>query len=163
MQSSEDANARVTGTLPGDWPSTFLPPTGRACALHGTAVSRRRLRSTSRPPRRACARRGRDSLAPHAVAVPSYVERNLSDHMGSDASWRADFTACALAVRSWAALVYDPYDDPARCGCRDTYLSARHRFQHPVSQIQCSTHCERHAGGSNGSAKYWVSWMTRPF
>lgn len=50
-------------------------------------------------------------LAPHAVAVPSYVERNMSEHMGSYASWRGDFTACALAARSWAALVYDPYDD----------------------------------------------------
>ncbi len=50
-------------------------------------------------------------LAPQAVAVPSYVERNMSEHMGSLASWRGDFTACALAARSWAALVYDPYDD----------------------------------------------------
>ena len=50
-------------------------------------------------------------LAPQAVAVPSYVERQMTEHMGSLASWRADFTACALAARSWAALVYDPYDD----------------------------------------------------
>jgi Fe-Mn family superoxide dismutase len=50
-------------------------------------------------------------LAPPAVAVPSYVERNMTEHMGSLASWRADFTPCALAARSWAALVYDPYDD----------------------------------------------------
>ena len=35
----------------------------------------------------------------------------MSEHMGSLATWRADFTACALAARSWAALVYDPYDD----------------------------------------------------
>ena len=50
-------------------------------------------------------------LASHTVAVPSYVERNMSEHMGSLARWRGDFTACALAARSWAALVYDPYDD----------------------------------------------------
>jgi Fe-Mn family superoxide dismutase len=50
-------------------------------------------------------------LAPQPVAVPSYVERNMSEHMGSYASWQGDFTACALAARSWAALVYDPYDD----------------------------------------------------
>jgi Fe-Mn family superoxide dismutase len=50
-------------------------------------------------------------LAPQAVAVPSYVERNMSEHMGTLATWRADFTACALAARSWAARVYDPYDD----------------------------------------------------
>jgi Fe-Mn family superoxide dismutase len=50
-------------------------------------------------------------LAPQAVPVPSYVERNMVEHMGSLASWRGDFTACALAARNWAALVYDPYDD----------------------------------------------------
>jgi Fe-Mn family superoxide dismutase len=50
-------------------------------------------------------------LAPKAVALPSYVEHNMREHMGSVASWRADFTACALAARSWAVLVYDPYDD----------------------------------------------------
>src|SRR5215813_14658214 len=50
-------------------------------------------------------------LAPQAVAVPRYVEGNMSEHMGSLASWRGDFTACALAARNWAALVYDPYDD----------------------------------------------------
>jgi Fe-Mn family superoxide dismutase len=50
-------------------------------------------------------------LAPQAVAVPRYVEGNMNEHMGSLASWRGDFTACALAARSWAALVYDPYDD----------------------------------------------------
>src|SRR5215831_12056562 len=45
-------------------------------------------------------------LAPQAVAVPSYVERNMSEHMGTLATWRGDFTDCALAARSWAALVY---------------------------------------------------------
>jgi superoxide dismutase len=50
-------------------------------------------------------------LSPKSVPVPTYVERNLHEHMGSLASWQADFTACALAARSWAALVYDPYDD----------------------------------------------------
>jgi Fe-Mn family superoxide dismutase len=50
-------------------------------------------------------------LAPQPVAIPSYVEGNMREHMGPVASWRADFTACALAARSWAALVYDPYDD----------------------------------------------------
>ena len=50
-------------------------------------------------------------LASTAVAIPSYVEHNMREHMGSLASWRADFTTCALAARTWAALVYDPYDD----------------------------------------------------
>src|SRR5215471_13299627 len=50
-------------------------------------------------------------LAPQAVAVPSYVEGNMIEHMGSLATWRGDLMACALAARSWAALVYDPYDD----------------------------------------------------
>jgi Fe-Mn family superoxide dismutase len=50
-------------------------------------------------------------LAPQAVGVPRYVEGNMSEHMGSLATWRGDFTACARAAQSWAALVYDPYDD----------------------------------------------------
>src|SRR5215471_4929364 len=50
-------------------------------------------------------------LAPQAVAVPRYVEANMSEHMGSLATCRGDFTACALGAQSWAALVYDPYDD----------------------------------------------------
>jgi len=50
-------------------------------------------------------------LAPSAVAIPRYVEANMREHMGSLESWRADFTTCALAARTWAALVYDPYDD----------------------------------------------------
>jgi Fe-Mn family superoxide dismutase len=50
-------------------------------------------------------------LASQAVAVPRYVEGNMSEHMGSLATWRGDFTACALAAQSWAALIYDPYDD----------------------------------------------------
>jgi Fe-Mn family superoxide dismutase len=50
-------------------------------------------------------------LAPKPVAIPSYVEHNMREHMGSVASWRADFTTCALVARNWAVLVYDPYDD----------------------------------------------------
>jgi len=50
-------------------------------------------------------------LAPKAVEIPRYVESNMHEHMGSVASWRADFTTCALTARSWAVLVYDPYDD----------------------------------------------------
>src|SRR5215831_9497878 len=47
-------------------------------------------------------------LAPKPVAISRYVESNLNEHMGSVASWRADFTTCALTARSWAVLVYDP-------------------------------------------------------
>src|SRR5947207_9154587 len=35
-------------------------------------------------------------LAPKAVEIPRYVESNMHEHMGSVASWRADFTTCAL-------------------------------------------------------------------
>jgi len=35
----------------------------------------------------------------------------MNEHMGDLASWRDDFTRCALAAKAWAALVYDPYDD----------------------------------------------------
>src|SRR4029453_9466908 len=37
-------------------------------------------------------------LAPQAVAVPSYVERHMTEHLGSLSSWRADFTACRRQV-----------------------------------------------------------------
>lgn len=50
-------------------------------------------------------------LAPVKVDVPTYVRRNMDEHMGSLDSWVADFTICALAARTWAVLVYDPYDD----------------------------------------------------
>jgi Fe-Mn family superoxide dismutase len=50
-------------------------------------------------------------LAPQRVAPPRYIEMHMNEHMGSLASWREDFTTCALAARAWAVLVYDPYDD----------------------------------------------------
>jgi Fe-Mn family superoxide dismutase len=50
-------------------------------------------------------------LAPAPVEVPAYVRRHMNEHMGSMASWVADFTLCAIAAQAWAALVYDPYDD----------------------------------------------------
>ncbi len=49
------------------------------------------------------------ALAP--VRPPSYVVANMAEHMGSFESWSADFRACAQVARSWAVLVYDPYDD----------------------------------------------------
>lgn len=51
------------------------------------------------------------NLAPAPRAAPAYVQRNMHEHMGSLESWAADFTACAMVARAWAALVYDPYDD----------------------------------------------------
>jgi Fe-Mn family superoxide dismutase len=50
-------------------------------------------------------------LSPAKVAPPAHVDRNLVEHMGSWERWRDDFTRCALAAKTWAALVYDPYDD----------------------------------------------------
>ena len=50
-------------------------------------------------------------LSPATVPRPSHIERNMVEHMGSWESWRDDFTRCALAAKSWAVLVYDPYDD----------------------------------------------------
>jgi superoxide dismutase len=35
----------------------------------------------------------------------------MSEHIGSIASWREDFAACARVAEAWAALIYDPYDD----------------------------------------------------
>lgn len=50
-------------------------------------------------------------IAPAKTEVPTYIRRNMNEHMGSLESWAADFTLCALAARAWAALIYDPYDD----------------------------------------------------
>jgi superoxide dismutase, Fe-Mn family len=50
-------------------------------------------------------------VAARAVAVPSHVERNMTEHMGSLESWRDDFSRCARAAKAWALLAYDPYDD----------------------------------------------------
>jgi superoxide dismutase len=45
-------------------------------------------------------------------APPSrYVLANMTEHMGTLADWRDDFIACARVAPTWAALVYDPYDD----------------------------------------------------
>ncbi len=51
------------------------------------------------------------NLSPTPMRMPPYVERHLREHMGSQETWAADFTACAVAARTWAVLVYDPYDD----------------------------------------------------
>jgi superoxide dismutase len=40
-----------------------------------------------------------------------YILANMTEHMGTMADWREDFLECARAARTWAALVYDPYDD----------------------------------------------------
>jgi len=50
-------------------------------------------------------------LAPETVAVPRYLVGHMNEHMGDLASWREDFTRCAMAAKVWAVLVYDPYDD----------------------------------------------------
>jgi Fe-Mn family superoxide dismutase len=50
-------------------------------------------------------------LAPAKVPTPSYIERHMTEHMGTFESWRDDFTRCAMAAKAWAVLVYDPYDD----------------------------------------------------
>jgi Fe-Mn family superoxide dismutase len=47
-----------------------------------------------------------------SLSAPSrYVLGNMSEHIGSIASWREDFAACARIPEAWAALIYDPYDD----------------------------------------------------
>ncbi len=51
------------------------------------------------------------NLAPEPVAPSPYVMANLHEHMGSFASWREDFAACARVAGAWAVLAYDPYDD----------------------------------------------------
>src|SRR5712691_4901577 len=50
-------------------------------------------------------------LSAQPVAPPRHIESNMTEHMGSSASWRDDFTRCAITAKAWAILVYDPYDD----------------------------------------------------
>ena len=50
-------------------------------------------------------------LSAQKVAQPRHIESNMTEHMGSWESWRDDFTRCALTARTWAVLLYDPYDD----------------------------------------------------
>lgn len=51
------------------------------------------------------------NLAPSPVPPSRYVIANMTEHMGSLASWREDFAACARIAEAWAVLIYDPYDD----------------------------------------------------
>ena len=51
------------------------------------------------------------NLATEEVELPKYLRPHMREHMGSLESWAADFTACALVAKKWAALIYDPYDD----------------------------------------------------
>ena len=50
-------------------------------------------------------------LAPETVDMLRYLVGHMSEHMGDLASWREDFTRCAMAAKAWAVLLYDPYDD----------------------------------------------------
>jgi len=50
-------------------------------------------------------------LAPEKVEMPRSLVPHMNEHMGDLASWRDDFTRCAMAAKAWAVLVYDPYDD----------------------------------------------------
>ncbi len=51
------------------------------------------------------------NLAAAKIESPRYIEGHVREHMGSTEQWTQDFTSCALAAKSWAVLVYDPYDD----------------------------------------------------
>jgi superoxide dismutase len=51
------------------------------------------------------------NVAADKVDLPKYLRPHMREHMGSLESWIADFMACALTAKKWAALVYDPYDD----------------------------------------------------
>lgn len=51
------------------------------------------------------------NLAARAPTPSRYIAANMAEHMGSFEAWRKDFAACGRVARSWALLVYDPYDD----------------------------------------------------
>ena len=50
-------------------------------------------------------------LSARKIALPRHIESNMTEHMGLWESWRDDFTRCALTAKTWAILLYDPYDD----------------------------------------------------
>jgi Fe-Mn family superoxide dismutase len=50
-------------------------------------------------------------LAATKVDPPRHIFGHMTEHMGGWESWREDFGQCALVAKSWAVLVYDPYDD----------------------------------------------------
>jgi len=56
------------------------------------------------------------NLAVEKVDLPRYLRPHMREHMGSFESWAADFTACAMAAKKWAALVYDPTTTAAQHG-----------------------------------------------
>src|SRR5262249_53251462 len=95
-------------------------------------------------------------LAPQAVAVPRYVEANMSEHMGSLATWRGDFTDCALAARSWAALVYDPYDDRWHNVIMDSGLHGVWIGGNPLVVYDVGEHAgdKDHPGGEDWGARF---------
>ncbi len=51
------------------------------------------------------------NLAPAKVDAPRYIVAHMNEHVGSVETWAADFTRCALGAKTWAVLMYDPYDD----------------------------------------------------
>jgi superoxide dismutase len=51
------------------------------------------------------------NITPNPGPPPRYLLANMTEHMGTLADWREDFIACARVAQTWAALVYDPYDD----------------------------------------------------
>jgi Fe-Mn family superoxide dismutase len=59
-------------------------------------------------------------LSVQQVAPPRHIENNMAEHMGSWESWRDDFITSALTAKSWAILVYDPYDDRWHDAAMDT-------------------------------------------
>ena len=50
-------------------------------------------------------------IASTKVEPPRYILGHLGEHMGPLESWQEDFRQCAMVARTWAVLVYDPYDD----------------------------------------------------
>lgn len=51
------------------------------------------------------------NITPVRTKPSHYILANMSEHMGTLADWREDFTACARVADNWAVLIYDPYDD----------------------------------------------------
>jgi len=51
------------------------------------------------------------NLSARPARPSAYLLANMTEHMGTLASWQEDFAACARVAGAWSVLAYDPYDD----------------------------------------------------
>ena len=138
-------------------------------ATYSSARTRTQRRPhTSRPQRPQ--RSFTSTAAEPPVAEPPDADRidPARDGRVRRCPWQAAAAACRAAGYRSRLHVQD--DVGAGPGAADEHLAvgrglqrvSRDRRHQPERPGICSASAARHSGGSKGSAKYWVSWATRP-